>query len=168
MKRISEHLANFYDVIEHQRSPKHCWDELHALFVDAVGCKLFTTMTVDMKNKLARRAYSSNVDGYPVSGTKPIHYDAWFDIVHRQKRSFIANTIKEIAEVFPDHDKIKSLGCGSVFNLPLFIAGELVATVNVLDAEHHFNTERISIIENQLAGPSLLAYHKAMNLGSVT
>jgi hypothetical protein len=26
-------------------------------------------------------------------GTKPIHFDSWFDIVHKQHRSFVANTI---------------------------------------------------------------------------
>ena len=145
---------------------QQCWEHLRVLFADTVGCKLFTIMTVDMNNQLARRAYSSNTEAYPVSGTKPIHYDAWFDVVHRQKRSFVANTIKEIAAVFPDHEKIWSLGCGSVVNLPLIVDAELVATVNVLHAEQHYSPERVAIIETQLAAPSLVAYQTANGLSS--
>ena len=125
-------------------------------------------MTVDMEKELARRAYSSNIDAYPVSGTKPIHYDAWFNIVHGQQRSFVANTIGEIATVFPDHEKIWSLGCGSVVNLPLIVDGQLAATVNILDAEHHYTQERVLMIETELAMPSLLTYRRAIGLTAIT
>ncbi len=161
-------LSNFSRKLDAQSTSEQCWRVLQILFADTVGCALFTVMTVDMKNQLARRAYSSNIAAYPVSGTKPIHYDAWFDIVHRQKRCFVANTIAEIAAVFPDHEKIWSLGCGSVVNLPLVVAGELVATVNVLHAEHHYRPERVAIIETKLAGPSLLVYEKAIYLNSIS
>ena len=157
----TQYLSNFARMIAVQTISEQCWEALRILYADTVGCKLFTVMTVDMKSQLARRAFSSNIEAYPVSGTKPIHYDVWFDVVHRQKRSFVANTIKEIAAVFPDHEKIWSLGCGSVVNLPLIVEGELVATINILHAENHYTPERVAIIETELAAPSLLAYQKA-------
>ena len=162
--RLNEHLDNFYGVIEMQLTTDQCWHALQNLFAETVGFKLFTVMTVDLKNQVARRAYSNNVEAYPVSGTKPITYDRWFDIVHRQKRSFVANTIAEIAAVFPDHEKIWSLGCGAVVNLPLIIDGGLAATINILDAEHHYTPERVAIIEAKLARPSLVAYNRAKAL----
>ncbi len=165
---LTRSLSHFSSRISLEPTSGQCWKLLRNLYAGTVGCKLFTVMTVDMKNHLARRAYSSNIEAYPVSGTKPIHYDAWFDVVHRQKRSFIANTIKEIAEVFPDHEKIWSLGCGSVVNLPLIVDAELVATVNILHAEQHYSPERIAIIETQLAAPSLVAYQTANSLISNT
>lgn len=161
-------LSHFSRGIGSEPTSAQCWDLLRNLYANTVGCKLFTVMTVDMKNQLARRAYSSNLEAYPVSGTKPIHYDAWFDVVHRQKRSFVANTIKEIAAVFPDHEKIWSLGCGSVVNLPLIVDAELVATVNILHSEQHYSPERVAIIETQLAAPSLVAYQTANGLISNT
>ena len=78
------------------------WQALRDYAAAAAGHKLFTVMTVDMAAGLARRAYSDHPHDYPVSGTKPIHHDAWFDIVHGEKRSFVANTIADIAKVFPD------------------------------------------------------------------
>ncbi|MEQ1525002.1 MAG: GAF domain-containing protein, partial [Aestuariivirga sp.] len=92
------------------------------------------------------------------SGTKPIHRDQWFDIVHGERRSFVANTIAEISKVFPDFELIASLGCGSVMNLPVVLQGELVATVNMLDEEHHFTPERVAAAEASLAIPAKLCY----------
>ena len=82
---------------------------------------------------------------YPVSGTKPIHKDRWFAIVHDEKRSFVANTIADIATVFPDYELIKSLGCGAVINLPVVLRGQLAATINLLDAERAYTPERVTL-----------------------
>ncbi len=59
----------------------------------------------------------------------------------------MANTIAEIAKVFPDHELIWSLGCGSVVNLPIVIGGKVVGTMNALDAEHHYDQERVAVAE---------------------
>jgi hypothetical protein len=124
----------------------------------AVGARLFTVMTVDMEKELAGRVYTSHPEDYPVSGTKPIHYDDWFDVVHKQRRPFVANTIEDIAKVFFDHETIWSLGCGSVINLPIEIGGELVCTVNLLDAEHYYTDERVARAVATLSMPAKLAY----------
>jgi hypothetical protein len=123
-----------------------------------VGARLFTVMTVDMEKELAGRVYTSHPQDYPVSGTKPIHYDDWFDTVHKQRRPFVANTIKDIAKVFFDHETIWSLGCGSVINLPIEIGGMLVCTVNLLDTEHYYTEERVARAVATLLMPAKLAY----------
>lgn len=134
------------------------WQALQGLAAVRPGCKLFTVMTVDLGAGLARRAFSSHPVDYPVSGTKPIHFDRWFEIVHGQKRSFVANTIEDIATVFPDHALIASLGCGSVLNLPVVVRGELVATINMLDAAHHYTPERVAAAEADLRVPAQLCW----------
>ncbi|WP_404405300.1 GAF domain-containing protein [Pelagibacterium halotolerans] len=130
---------------------------LHALADALVGAKLFTVMTVDMPAGLARRAYTSDTENYPGAGTKPIVRNAWFDVVHRERRTFVANTIAAIAEVFPDYELIDSLGCQSVVNLPVVLGDELIATVNMLDAAGHYTPERVAAIEAYLAAPAKLA-----------
>jgi hypothetical protein len=137
---------------------------LQVLTDAVVGARLFTVMTVDMQSELAGRVYTSHPEDYPVSGTKPIHYDDWFDIVHRQRRPFVANTIKDIAKVFPDHETIWSLGCGSVINLPVEIGGELVATINLLDVEHYYIDERVARAVSTLSLPGKLAYLATLRL----
>ena len=149
-------LADFDQAIALATDAASVWRALEDLSRTVPGHTLFTVMTVDMAAGLARRAYSSNVSDYPVSGTKPIHRDQWFDIVHGQKRSFVANTIGEIAAVFPDYPLIQSLGCGSVMNLPVVLEGELVATINMLNAEQHYSAERVAATEALLAVPAKL------------
>src|SRR5690606_37862549 len=112
-------LAAFDRAIAHDSGTDAAWIALKTLARDVIGAKLFTTMTVDMKDEVARRAYTSDPVSYPSSGTKPIRYDSWFDVVHKQRQSFVANTIEDITKVFPDHALIGSLGCQSVINIPV-------------------------------------------------
>jgi hypothetical protein len=156
--------ATFLDAVSEADFPAAAWAALEDLTGAIVGHKLFTVMTVDMAAGLARRAYTSHPAEYPVSGTKPIHHDAWFEVVHVERRSFIANTIDDIAKVFPDYELIASLGCGSVWNLPVILKGELVATINMLHAEGHYTKERIAASEERLALPARLAAAVAMIL----
>lgn len=158
---LTASAAKFQDQIKVQTSTNDVWRALQNIYEEAVGCKLFTVMTADMKKLEAQRVYTSHPTEYPVSGTKPIHFDMWFDVVHRQQKLFVANTIKDIAKVFPDHAKIWSLGCGSVVNVPIIVDSALVATINILDAENHYTPERIEIIEQQLRPLSLHVYEAA-------
>lgn len=142
------------------------WRALERLAGDVAGHMLFTVMTVDMAAGLARRAYSNHPAEYPVSGTKPIHRDRWFEIVHGERRSFVANTIADIAEVFPDHALIASLGCGSVLNLPIVLEDDLVATINLLDVAGHYTPERVAAAEARLAIPAQLCCALAQRFDS--
>ena len=151
---VKLHLAEIDRGMTRAIQPDECWKALQNLTVAVVGFKLFTVMTVDMVFEVARRAYSSHPVDYPVSGTKPIHYDSWFEIVHKQHKLFVANTIADIAKVFPDHEKIWSLGCGSVVNLPVIIGGQLAATINMLHEEHYYSPARVELIERHLSLPA--------------
>lgn len=150
-------LAAFDRAIANETGVDAPWIALEALARKLIGAKLFTTMTVDMKYEVARRAYTSDPVSYPASGTKPIHYDSWFDIVHKERKTFIANTIEDIAKVFPDYELIDSLGCQSVVNIPVEVGGELLGTVNCLDVAHHYTPERVAASE-LMKMPARLAF----------
>jgi hypothetical protein len=154
---IAAALAEYDHTVATMPGASAAWEALQKLARALMGARLFTVMTVDMEKGIAGRVYSSDPMAYPVSGTKPIHYDDWFDVVHRQRKPFVANTIADIAKVFPDHGLIASLGCGSVVNLPIEIGGDLVGTVNLLDAEHHYDAERLGRLAH-LRLPAKLSY----------
>lgn len=137
-------LAVFDRAIATEAAPDAPWLALQRLAETTIGVRLFTIMTVDMQRGVAGRVFTSHPVDYPVSGTKPIHFDDWFDVVHRQRRPFVANTIGDIAKVFPDHELISSLGCGSVINWPIEIAGDIVGTINLLDVEGHYTPDRVA------------------------
>ena len=151
---LEPQLMDFDRAMACLAQPDECWKALQNLTGAIAGFKLFTVMTVDLTNEVARRAYSNHPVDYPVSGTKPIHYDSWFEIVHTQHKLFVANTIADIAKVFSDYEKIWSLGCGSVVNLPVIIEGQLAATINMLHEEHYYNPARVELIERYLSLPA--------------
>ncbi len=153
----SKAIAAFDAAIAEAKGAEEAFGALQVLTQATVGAALFTYMSVDMAAELARRAYTSDPKNYPTSGTKPIRYDSWFDIVHKERRYFVANTIEDIAKVFPDYELINSLGCQSVVNMPVVLGGELVGTVNMLDVEGHYTPERVEMIRDVLAVPAKLA-----------
>ena len=157
MTDYSKAVAQFDAAIANVKGADAAFGALQALVQATVGAKLFTFMTVDMEAEVARRAYTSDPSNYPTSGTKPIRYDSWFDIVHKERQYFVANTIADIAKVFPDYELINSLGCQSVVNMPVVIGGELVGTVNMLDVDGYYTPERVQAIRDVIAVPAKLA-----------
>ncbi len=85
----------------------------------ALGTRLFTVSVQDAAAGLARRAYTSHPVEYPVSGTKPLTRDGWYDHCIAGQQTFVANTAPEFAKYFFDHELITSLGLGSCINVPI-------------------------------------------------
>ncbi len=150
-------LTNFETALSSAKTETEAFEALCVLAKATVGAKLFTVMTVDMDAMLARRAYTDDAENYPTSGTKPITINSWFEQVHGRKETFVANTLEDIAEVFPDSELIGKLGCGSVINLPILIDGELAATVNILHEEGYYTPERVTQTQDILSEPAKAA-----------
>jgi GAF domain len=118
--------------------PETTFIALQRLVQDTIGAKLFTVMEVDHTRGVAWRSYSNMPDAYPTKGEKPLMQNTWSDIVFGQHKTFVANSIQDIAAVFPDHELIQTLGCESCLNLPIIINGQLRGTLNCLhDAGHY-------------------------------
>ena len=150
--------SKFVAAISVARDSKACWEALADLAKAVAGHLLFTASVADVSANVVRRAYSNRPSEYPTSGTKPLRGNTgdWFETVFNQRRTFVANTIGDIAKVFPDHELIGSMGLGSVVNFPLVLGDEIVATLNLLDATGHYTPERVAAIEAQLAIPGRL------------
>ena len=91
--------------------------------------------------------HSSHPREYPVAGLKPVSGGLWSRTVIEERKTFVANSIEAIAEVFPDHELIRSLGCGSVVNLPVVFNGMVIGVANALDAFGHYTPERVERME---------------------
>ncbi|HHH88941.1 MAG TPA: GAF domain-containing protein [Aliiroseovarius sp.] len=124
--------------------PRATFRALERLAQATIGARLFTLMEVDHARGVAWRSYSNMQDAYPAGGEKPLMHNAWSEIVDQRHETFVANTIEEIAEVFPDHALIRSLGCESCLNLPIVIAGHLRGTLNCLDVAGHYTPARVA------------------------
>ncbi|NBZ88570.1 GAF domain-containing protein [Stagnihabitans tardus] len=124
----------------------------------ALGTKLFTVTVQDEAAGLARRSYTSHPVEYPVSGTKPLTRDGWYDFCIGGRQTFVANTVPEFAKYFFDHALITSLGLGSCINVPIFGEGAVLGTVNLLAEEGHFTDAKLAAYHAliEAAKPSLL------------
>jgi hypothetical protein len=158
MSAFAGPLADFDHALSLATTPDAAFDALFELSRATIGVKLFTFMTADMTTETARRSYTSHPQAYPVSGTKPVTFDRWFRTVHTDRQCFVANTLAEIATVFPDHALIGELGCGSVINLPVVLGDTLVGTVNMLHEEGHYTEERVAAAKAVLSVPAKAAY----------
>lgn len=147
--------------------PESAFAALEALTKEIVGVKLFTIMTSDTTEKVSERIYSNMPEAYPVSGTKPYNETYWSDIALKQRQTFVANTIEDIAGVFDDHELIDSLGCQSVINVPIVIAGEVVGTINCLHEAGFYTKERVEAAEAlKLPAAACMLLHDKLKNGS--
>ena len=129
---------------------------LAQLAYDILDLKQFTVMTVDQNRGVAARIFSDDPVPYPVGGEKPILDTIWTETVLGRQDTFVGNTIEELAAVFPDWEKIQSLGLESCLNLPIVINGNVVGTLNCLNVADHFTAERVAAA-NQLKLPGAAA-----------
>ncbi len=93
-------------------------------------------------------SYTNNPSAYPTSGTKVVELNVWTEIVLERRETYVANTLAEIATVFPDHALIGSLGLGSVINMPILLGRDLMATLNLLDVEGYFTPSRVKLVQD--------------------
>ena len=124
--------------------------DLHARCA-RLGTRLFTVTKLDEDKALFARAYTSHPVEYPVSGTKPMEKDGWYDTTIAGRRTFVANTPPEFAKYFFDHALIVSLGLGSCINVPVHDGGPVLGTVNLLAEAGHFTPERLRAYEALVA-----------------
>lgn len=148
------HLAVFARDLRRAQSRDQAFAALQALSQATIGVRLFTVMTIDMEAMLARRAFTSHPREYPTSGTKPVEMNDWFAQVCTRRETFVANSLEAIAEVFPDHALIGSLGCGAVINVPVVQGEAVVATINLLDRAGRYTPQVAARATDLLEGPA--------------
>ncbi|WP_425039475.1 GAF domain-containing protein [Primorskyibacter sp. S187A] len=119
---------------------------LHAAADDACGARLFTVTVLDHAAGLARRAYSSHPEDYPVTGTKPMGANPWMEQVIGRGEVFVANETAGFSPYFSDHALINALGCEAAMNIPVSRDGRVVGTVNILDKPGHFTPARVATL----------------------
>ena len=128
-------------------TPDDTFAALHRAAQEACGARLFTATVLDRAAGVARRAYSSHPEDYPVTGTKPMGDSPWTDQVIGRGETFVANETAGFSPYFSDHALINALGCEAAMNIPVSEGGQVVGTVNILDREGHFTPDRVATLE---------------------
>lgn len=111
-----------------------------------IGTKLLTASRFDVPAGIMSRIYSDDHDAYPLQGIKPIPPGIWSDTVIRDQQMLVRLDIKAIADVFFDWKLIQSLGCGSVLNIPVVVAGRVIGAINLLHEEGYYTDARVAYV----------------------
>jgi hypothetical protein len=125
--------------------PQVLFGALDAAARRLVGHELFTLLYVDGHE--VARIYSNREAEYPVFGRKPMGPTPWGAHVMQGKKSFLGRDKAAIRWAFFDHALIESMGLGSVINVPVIYDAEVIGTINLLAAEHHYREEHVAPIE---------------------
>lgn len=153
--------GQFMEVAE-TGSPEDIFRQLDRLVQETMGAIIFTCSTFDASTRMARRVYTNQSEAYPTSGLKEITPNPWTEIVLDRGETFVANSISQIAKVFPDHELIASLGCGSVVNLPVKLASRFLGTVNMLHEPEFYTEERMTRLS--MIKPAAMIAFAALNM----
>jgi hypothetical protein len=125
----------------------------------AIGHILFTILVIHPGAEESQRTYSNMPVEYPLGGRKPINRTHWFQRVLGEGEAYIGRSYEDIADVFFDHELIRSLGCESVLNLPVRWNGRSIGTLNLLHRAGWYDEADIAPARlfAALAAPGLLA-----------
>lgn len=102
------------------------------------GSLLTTASVYDLAGMRSRRVFTDDPAAYPTGNFKRLDRNRYFETVIEGRKPFSSTTIEEIATVFFDWEKIRSLGYESNMNLPAIANGEVIGTVNLLHRKGHF------------------------------
>jgi hypothetical protein len=138
-------------------TPEMVFAALQTLVIAEVGAVIFSCSTFDLAAAKSRRIHTNLPEIYPLSGLKDIIPNAWTKVVLEQRKAFVANRLDDIRDLFPDHQIIGSLGCGSVINMPVFLAGQFMGTVNVLHEPGYYTADRVDALQ-ALQPAAMLAF----------
>ena len=136
-------LYNRFSSLLPTGTPDVLFQELEGIIDRLVGVRLFTCSRFDLEAGKAERIYTNNAAAYPLTGLKDIVPNRWTRIVLDSRRPFLAGQIEELRDVFPDHEKIESLGFGAAINLPVFVTGQFLGTANLLHANGHYSEKHL-------------------------
>lgn len=156
--------AAFATAIAEAKTPEAAFAALHAFTARLVPARLFTVSLIDVAAAVSRRAYTSDPVAYPVSGTKPIVDDGWYEMVHAKRQIYVQNDLANDLEHFTDFELINSLGCQAAMNMPVVLAGEVVGSVNILDARGSYTEAAVDIVRRELPVPAMLVFALAGSL----
>ena len=74
------------------------------------------------------------------------------------------NNFKQIKKLFFDYETIKSLGCGSIINLPVINNNRVLGTLNILHKERFYTKKSLKMIQPyaQLLSPYFILHQLKM------
>jgi GAF domain-containing protein len=151
------HLAALAAALRAPGQPGASLAALEAACAGAIGHILFTVLLRHEATGEVERFWTSHPAEYPVGGRKPMNPTFWTAQVIDCQRPYLGRDDEAVRAVFFDHALIRSLGCGSVLNVPVVWNGRTLGTLNLLHRAGWYDEADIPTAETiaALAVPAL-------------
>lgn len=130
-----------------EADPRAVFRAAEAASAALLGHRLFTILFVVPGVAEVERVHSSDLVAYPLTGRKHMGPTPWGDHVLRQGRTWLGNGMDDIRWAFYDHETIARLGCAACINVPVREGGEVLGTLNMLDAEGVYDAAAVAAAE---------------------
>lgn len=122
----------------------------HAL-AQTVGYRYMTVLFYDVERDEAERVFSSNPAVFPATGRKPFTQGPIMARVRETGQPYVAIDRQALIRDYPDHEKIFSMGCASLVNLPVVIEGEVIGQINLLHDQGFYTEQKIELAMRRVA-----------------
>lgn len=124
------------------------WAQIHSRIEREVGVVLFTVLVFTDGGARMERVYSSHPVEYPVGGAKDVATQVaadWIAVSRDSGQTFFGPGPADLDRIFGDAELIRSLGCGSIVNIPVPDAtGRTGATVSLCAPAGTYTPELIA------------------------
>ena len=137
-------VESLLTVLGQPGQPNSLYAALDRATKEVAGHQLFTLLYVHGNDVV--RTYSNRPAEYPVSGSKPMGKTPWGDHVIHGRKPWLGRDKAGIRWAFFDHVLIESMGLGSSINIPVLYDGLCIGTMNLLDAEHHYEERHVQAL----------------------
>jgi GAF domain-containing protein len=137
-------MATSFSLLAKPGQPGALFSWLDAEVKRLIGHRIFSLMVV--AGDEVERVYTSQPEAYPAGGRKPMRQTPWSAHVMAGGKPWLGATLADIAEAFPDHALIASLGCGACINVPVIYDGKVIGTMNALDREGAYTSASVEMI----------------------
>lgn len=141
------HLLACVEAAAQPGQPQTLHAALDRALAAVVGHRLITMMVLAADGEKVRRVYSNQPAAYPVGGFKTHRQTPWGQHVLGEGKPYIGRNADDIRWAFADHERIFSLGCESVLNVPVRYDGRVIGTTNLLDIAGHYRAEHVATIQ---------------------
>lgn len=108
----------------------------------AIGCRLFTALAV--RPPFVERVHTNQPDAFPLSGRKRLDASPWGAHVIEGGDIWLGRDAEDMKRMFPDHETIARIGCGSCINIPVLHKGATIGSLNILDAPNAYSDDHVA------------------------
>ena len=142
-----ERLAQAARAIGRSESVRAQWSGISGLADAIFGYSLLTGLVFLKEQRVMRRIFSSDESISPPGGFKATGKGPWSVQVLDEGRAYIGSDEADIRKVFSEAELLIGRGLHSVLNLPVWGAGAVVGSLNLLSRRHAYDQADGRMIE---------------------